>query len=58
MYATRGYKCIKALFLFVVGWAEKRHYYTSRAARLDTYRAGESVGMKCSVLVCNVYSVF
>ena len=22
-------------------WAEKRHYYTSRAARLDTYRAGQ-----------------
>ena len=27
---------------FVTAWAEKRRCYTSRAARLDTYRAGQT----------------
>ena len=54
--------CMIVSLNFVTAWAEKRRYHTSRAARLDTYRAGQitshyrsTIYISCTVHACTLY---
>ena len=37
-----------------VAWAEKKRYFTAKASRLDTYRAGNT---RNNIIHCNVLAI-
>ena len=39
VYKANG--IVPPILVLAAAWAEKRSYHTSKAARLDTYRAGK-----------------